>query len=194
MDAREALDNKVVTIEVIKSQVGRGLYINSYRVAGTKPYGGGTVEQDWHPIIKHILTAIPELKDTLDRLDELEEFKELAGKLSDINANLYDRLLTANKWTLQQTKDLTTERRKVRLVRSLWIQSDICPPEVKCNGTKDDGADCTKCLDDWLAAEIEVADGSFPCPSGCGRTWHKGDTGCSCGASMTTETQGGTDG
>lgn len=50
-------DDKVI-IEVINGCEGKAVYINDYRVAGSKPYGGGYVERSWMADRKDILKAL----------------------------------------------------------------------------------------------------------------------------------------
>ena len=44
-------------VEVVRGCEGRSLYINDYRVAGSKPWGGGLVEQEWNITSEDILKA-----------------------------------------------------------------------------------------------------------------------------------------
>lgn len=52
------MNDEKVTIEIINSRVGKSVYINDYRVAGLKPYGGGTVERTWIANKEDILKAL----------------------------------------------------------------------------------------------------------------------------------------
>ena len=52
------MDNEKVTIEIVNGCEGKSVYINDYRVAGSKPWGGGTVERSWTANKKDILKAL----------------------------------------------------------------------------------------------------------------------------------------
>lgn len=52
------MNNDKVTIEVINGCEGKCIAINNYRVAGPKPWGGGTVEKSWTVEKREILRAI----------------------------------------------------------------------------------------------------------------------------------------
>ena len=52
------MDNEKVQIEIINGCEGKSLYINDYRVAGSKPWGGGTVEYTWFTNKEDILRAL----------------------------------------------------------------------------------------------------------------------------------------
>ena len=39
--------DKVCTLELVNGVEGQSLYINDYRIAGKKPWGGGTVVKTW---------------------------------------------------------------------------------------------------------------------------------------------------
>ena len=45
-------------ILVMRGVEGISVYINSYRVAGPKPWGGGTVVKQWKGDRKHLETAL----------------------------------------------------------------------------------------------------------------------------------------
>lgn len=47
-----------ITIDIIKGCEGLSVYINDYRVAGNKPWGGGTVIQTFTANKKDILMAL----------------------------------------------------------------------------------------------------------------------------------------
>ena len=56
------MNDEKVTIQIIKwcagKCEGRSIYINDYRVAGSKPYGGGTIETTWIANKEDILKAL----------------------------------------------------------------------------------------------------------------------------------------
>ena len=52
------MDKEKITIEVVNGCEGKSIYINDYRVAGSKPWGGGTVEKTWATTKKEILKAL----------------------------------------------------------------------------------------------------------------------------------------
>lgn len=55
------MDNEKVKIELINGCEGKSVYINDYRVAGSKPWGGGYAEKyGW--LIKKIFYMHLELK------------------------------------------------------------------------------------------------------------------------------------
>ena len=39
------------------------VYLNDYRIAGGKPWAGGTVEREWNVTIDDLIRAIPELRE-----------------------------------------------------------------------------------------------------------------------------------
>ncbi|RPH41483.1 MAG: hypothetical protein EHM87_19560 [Burkholderiales bacterium] len=53
---------KIIEICIVRGCEGSAIVINDYRVAGPKPWGGGTIEKRWQCSLKDILEAIPELK------------------------------------------------------------------------------------------------------------------------------------
>ena len=55
-------EEKEVEIYVVNGVEGKSIIINGYRVAGSKPWGGGTIIHKWTATMKDILEAIPELK------------------------------------------------------------------------------------------------------------------------------------
>jgi hypothetical protein len=52
------MDKEKITIEVVNGCEGKSIYINDYRVAGSKPWGGGTVEKSWTTTKEEILKAL----------------------------------------------------------------------------------------------------------------------------------------
>ena len=52
------MNDEKVTIEIINGCEGKSIYINDYRVAGSKPWGGGTVEKTWIAYKEDILKAL----------------------------------------------------------------------------------------------------------------------------------------
>lgn len=52
------MDNEKVRIEIVNGCEGKAVYINDYRVAGSKPWGGGTVERSWIANKDDILRAL----------------------------------------------------------------------------------------------------------------------------------------
>ena len=54
-----------VEIEVIRGVEGDALSINDYRVAGPKPWGGGTIIKKWSVEIIDLQKAIPDLIEIL---------------------------------------------------------------------------------------------------------------------------------
>lgn len=52
------MDKEKVTIEIVNGCEGKCIYINDYRVAGSKPWGGGRVETSWTVDKKEILKAL----------------------------------------------------------------------------------------------------------------------------------------
>jgi hypothetical protein len=53
-----ALAERSLLVEVIGGVEGPCLAINNYRVAGPKPWGGGTVQRKWRAKGKDLLTAM----------------------------------------------------------------------------------------------------------------------------------------
>jgi hypothetical protein len=54
-------EKKQVTLEVISGVEGPCVAIDDYRVAGPKPWGGGSVKHNWQMRIDDLLRAIPGL-------------------------------------------------------------------------------------------------------------------------------------
>ena len=52
------MSDKTVKVEIIKDVEGRSVYIDDYRVAGSKPWGGGTVIDSFETSIKDFLRAL----------------------------------------------------------------------------------------------------------------------------------------
>lgn len=52
------MNNDKVIIELVNGCEGKSLYIDDYRVAGSKPWGGGTVEISWAARKEDILQAV----------------------------------------------------------------------------------------------------------------------------------------
>ena len=50
-----------VEIEVVSGVEGPSIYINSYRVAGNKPWGGGTCIHKWKADVEDIKKALEEM-------------------------------------------------------------------------------------------------------------------------------------
>ena len=49
-----------IRIDCVRGEAGDALYINEYRVAGVKPWGGGRVLMSWMVDKKEIMTALEE--------------------------------------------------------------------------------------------------------------------------------------
>ena len=47
-----------IEISVVNGCEGKSIYINHYRVAGSKPWGGGRVYAQWNCKLKDILDAL----------------------------------------------------------------------------------------------------------------------------------------
>lgn len=71
-------NKKDCSIQVVNGAEGKSIYINDYRVAGSKPWGGGTTIWEGNCTLQDIISAIGE--DVL--YDELIERKKL--KVGDI--------------------------------------------------------------------------------------------------------------
>jgi hypothetical protein len=41
------MDNEKVKIELVNGCEGKSIYVDDYRVVGSKPWGGGRTEKDW---------------------------------------------------------------------------------------------------------------------------------------------------
>ncbi len=54
---------KEIKIDVVLGVEGKSLYIDDYRVSGSKPLGGGKVIYSFSINIKELRNAIPELKE-----------------------------------------------------------------------------------------------------------------------------------
>ena len=52
------MDNEKVKIETVNGCEGKSIYINDYRIAGSKPWGGGSTEQTWLVDKKKVLKAL----------------------------------------------------------------------------------------------------------------------------------------
>lgn len=54
---------KKIEIEVVKGVEGHCIYINNYRVAGPKPWGGGQTVLSWRASLKDFETALEKVKE-----------------------------------------------------------------------------------------------------------------------------------
>ena len=54
----DAMENEKVKIELVKGYEGKSVYIDDYRVAGSKLWGIGHTEQTWIANKKNILMAL----------------------------------------------------------------------------------------------------------------------------------------
>ena len=52
------MDEKKCKIEMIGGAEGSCLSLNDFRIAGPKPWGGGSVTKSWDTSIENVLTAI----------------------------------------------------------------------------------------------------------------------------------------
>ena len=52
------MDNEKVKIELVNGCEGKSIYIDDYRVAGSKPWGGGNTEKVWTANKEDIISAI----------------------------------------------------------------------------------------------------------------------------------------
>ena len=50
---------KRILLEVIDGVEGQAVYLNSYRIAGPKPWGGGKIVKSWDIEIERIRAAMP---------------------------------------------------------------------------------------------------------------------------------------
>ena len=53
---------RIVEIELVQGVEGLTLYLNDYRIAGAKPWGGGICKNAWKVDVSDILEAIKEEK------------------------------------------------------------------------------------------------------------------------------------
>lgn len=51
-----------VKIELVQGVEGKSIYINSYRICGSKPWGGGKVIGSWESNIEDVEAAIAKAK------------------------------------------------------------------------------------------------------------------------------------
>lgn len=58
MEKNKDMNNEKVKIEIVSGCEGKCIYINDYRVAGSKPWGGGTTEKSWTVDKGEILKAL----------------------------------------------------------------------------------------------------------------------------------------
>ena len=56
------MEHKHYSLELIEGVEGNSLYLNDYRIAGPKPWGGGAVIKSWKVRLDDLQRAIPELK------------------------------------------------------------------------------------------------------------------------------------
>lgn len=93
--AVDGLD-KEITIGHVAGVEGPSIYVNDYRVAGPKPWGGGHVVHEWKTTLRDVLVAVlgePDIGDAelqrLAREDALEFHRERRRRLTPA---LLDRL------------------------------------------------------------------------------------------------------
>src|SRR3990167_1457373 len=101
----EEWEEKKLVIEVISGVEGDCVAIDGYRVAGNKPWGGGTIKQSWNTERKHIIKAL-ELESFITLREERarEEIrKRIEQRLADCSDREYAKIgleialhLTAN--------------------------------------------------------------------------------------------------
>lgn len=90
---------KTVTIEVISGSAGDSLYINEYRVAGVKPWGGGKTIATWkidrERLLQHLIEAdVLEKPPTFpDHQTHLDSLRDQYDKLKVLNTPKYQELL-----------------------------------------------------------------------------------------------------
>ncbi len=58
-DAIGVVCSDLVRLELVSGVEGRCLVLNDRRIAGPKPWGGGTVQQTWEIPVKNITDALP---------------------------------------------------------------------------------------------------------------------------------------
>lgn len=81
------MSNEAVKLEIIKGVEGRSVYINDYRVAGNKPWGGGTVVDSFETSIKDFLKALDICP--VQKISQLEkENAELKFQLDEIKRHI----------------------------------------------------------------------------------------------------------
>jgi len=73
---RELDLEKEIVIYTVNGCEGKAIVINDYRVAGSKPWGGGNVDKKWNCRLKDIVEAIPELKQIVTYLQQPTEHIE----------------------------------------------------------------------------------------------------------------------
>ena len=105
--------------------------------------------------------TVEQLQSATERVAELEA-KITIKTLENLKGD--STLRDSNKWILQQTKDLATERRKVKLAVDMVFRNsptpcppidattEPCPPD---NGEGPNEQDCKVCWLDWLTKETE---------------------------------------
>jgi len=64
---RDKLKPPHLYIEMVEGVEGPSLYLNGYRIAGPKPWGGGTLSRKWRTSKKNIERA---LKDSCHKEEE----------------------------------------------------------------------------------------------------------------------------
>lgn len=52
------MDNEKVKVELVNGCEGKSIYVNDYRVAGSKPWGGGSTETTWVVDKKRVIKAL----------------------------------------------------------------------------------------------------------------------------------------
>lgn len=57
------------------------VYLNDYRIAGGKPWGGGTTAKRWNVTVDDIAAAIPEIRQQLDLHDDLMKFAATIARM-----------------------------------------------------------------------------------------------------------------
>lgn len=73
-------EEKLFSLVYCRGVEGNSVYLNDYRIAGPKPWGGGEIIKEWSVRIEDILNAIPHLKNELSLRDQqIELSKNLAN-------------------------------------------------------------------------------------------------------------------
>lgn len=82
------IQSKNINVTVINSGMGYAVYVDDYRVAGSKPFGGGA-PHTYKTNVKELMSAIPELRKMAKENESLkEEVESLRKQLNECDEHV----------------------------------------------------------------------------------------------------------
>lgn len=109
----ENVEQNKINIEIIQGVEGKSLYLNDIRVAGNKPWGGGSVVNNWKINEEDLIKAIISVKGERDRNSKIYYvLRELDRRFDkdEVEFKIYDE--TKKKFHIDEDR--------MRLLWNLW--------------------------------------------------------------------------